>query len=93
MKAINDIPWTKGLTVLGMMQMAKAHPRGLTFEVRGSGASAFLIKIDDLASQGGGAGKKNWQFWINATYGNRSFGVYEVQPQDTVMWRFAEQTQ
>jgi hypothetical protein len=91
MKAINDIPWTQGLTVLGMMNLAKAHPRGITFEVRGSGSSAFMTKIDDLASQGGGAGKKNWQFWVNAAYGNRSFGVYEVQPQDTVMWRYTEQ--
>src|SRR3954466_13471281 len=89
MKAINDIPWTKNLTVLGMMNLAKAHPRGITFEVRGSGSSVFLTKIDDLASEGGGAGRKNWQFWVNAAYGNRSFGVYEVQPQDTVMWRYS----
>jgi len=91
MKTIMDIPWTQGQTVLDVMNAAKARPHGITFEFRGSGSSAFLTKIDDLTSQGGGAGKKNWQFWVNAAYGNRSFGVYEVQPQDTVLWRFTEQ--
>jgi hypothetical protein len=90
MKIINDIPWTQGSTVLDVMNAAKARPHGITFEFRGDGASALLTKIDDLTSQGGGAAKKNWQFWVNAAYGNRSFGVYEVQPQDTVLWRFTE---
>ncbi|MEW6454639.1 MAG: DUF4430 domain-containing protein [Pseudomonadota bacterium] len=92
MKTISDIPWTKGLTVLDVMNAAKTRPHGITFEFRGSGSSAFLTKIDDLTSQGGGVLKKNWQFWVNAAYGNRSFGVYEVQPQDTVLWRFTEQS-
>jgi len=91
MKAINDLPWKQGQTVLDMMNAAKARPRGISFEVRGAGASAVLIKIDDLASEG--AGKKNWQFWVNAAYGNRSFSIYELQPQDTVLWRFTDQTQ
>lgn len=92
MKTIMDIPWTQGQTVLDVMNAAKARPHGITFEFRGSGSSAFLTKIDDLTSQGGGMAKKNWQFWVNAVYGNRSFGVYEVQPQDTVLWRFTEQS-
>jgi tripartite-type tricarboxylate transporter receptor subunit TctC len=92
MKAINDIPWSQGQTVLDMMNAAKARPRGITFESRGSGPTALLTKIDDLASQGGGSGAKNWQFWVNEAYGNRSFGIYEVKPQDTVLWRFAEQS-
>jgi hypothetical protein len=91
MKTIMDIPWMQGQTVLDVMNAAKVRPHGITFEFRGSGSSAFLTKIDDLTSQGGSAGKKNWQFWVNAAYGNRSFGVYEVQPQDTVLWRFTEQ--
>ena len=90
MKIINDIPWTQGLTVLDVMNAAKMRPHGITFEFSGSGSSALLTKIDDLTSQSSGAGRKNWQFWINAAYGNRSFGVYEVQPQDTVLWRFTE---
>lgn len=91
MKTIMDIPWTQGQTVLDVMNAAKARPHGINFEFRGSGSSALLTKIDDLTNQGGGSGRKNWQFWVNAAYGNRSFGVYEVQPQDTVMWRYTEQ--
>src|SRR5262245_2014877 len=87
-KTITDLPWSKGQTVLDVMNAAKNHPHGITFNASGSGASAFLTQIDDVANQGGGAGKKNWQFWVNAAYADRSFGAYEVQASDVVFWRF-----
>ena len=40
-------------------------------------------------NQGGGSGAKNWQYWVNTTYADRSFAVFEVQALDTVFWRFA----
>jgi hypothetical protein len=89
-KTITGLPWTKGSTVLDVMNAAKDRPHGITFSYTGSGASAFLTRIDDVANEGGGA-KKNWQLWVNTSYADRSFGVYEVQPLDVVFWRFTTQ--
>jgi hypothetical protein len=89
-KTITALPWAKGSTVLDVMNAAKDRPHGITFSYSGSGASAFLTRIDDVANEGGGA-KKNWQLWINTSYADKSFGVYEVQPLDVVFWRFTTQ--
>ena len=69
----------------------KAHSAcgPVTFSYTGSGASAFLTRIDDVANEGGA--KKNWQLWVNTSYADKSFGVYEVQPLDVVFWRFTTQ--
>jgi Domain of unknown function (DUF4430) len=90
-KTISDLPWSKGQTVLDLMNAAKARPHGITFRATGSGDSAFLTQIDDLTNEGGGAGKKNWQLWINSAYADRGFGVYELQASDVVFWRFTTQ--
>ena len=89
-KTITGLPWAKGSTVLDVMNAAKDRPHGITFSYTGSGASAFLTRLDDVANEGGGA-KKNWQLWVNTSYADRSFGVYEVQPLDVVFWRFTTQ--
>jgi Domain of unknown function (DUF4430) len=90
-KTITGLPWAKGSTVLDVMNAAKDRPHGITFSYTGSGASAFLTRIDDVANEGGGGAKKNWQLWVNTSYAERSFGVYEVQPLDVVFWRFTTQ--
>ena len=90
-KTITGLPWAKGSTVLDVMNAAKDRPHGISFSYTGSGASAFLTRIDDVANEGGAAAKKNWQLWVNTSYAERSFGVYEVQPLDVVFWRFATQ--
>jgi Domain of unknown function (DUF4430) len=88
-KTIVDLPWAKGRTVLDVMNAAKAHRHGITFNYSGSGGSAFLTQIDDVKNEGGGSGKKNWQFWVNTGYADRGFGAYEVQALDVVFWRYA----
>jgi hypothetical protein len=88
-KTITGLPWAKGATVLDVMNAAKDRPHGISFSYTGSGASAFLTRIDDVANEGGA--KKNWQLWVNTSYADRSFGVYEVQPLDVVFWRFTTQ--
>ena len=90
-KTITGLPWAKGSTVLDVMNAAKSRPHGITFSYTGSGASAFLTRIDDVANQGGSGAKKNWQLWVNTSYADKSFGVYEVQPLDVVFWRFTTQ--
>src|SRR5262245_64864945 len=64
-KTITDLPWAKGSTVLDVMNAAKDRPHGITFSYSGSGASALLTRIDDVANEGGGGAKKNWQLWVN----------------------------
>ena len=88
-KTIIGLPWTKGSTVLDVMNAAKNRPHGINFSYTGSGASAFLTRIDDVANEGGS--KKNWQLWVNTSYADKSFAVYEVQPLDVVFWRFTTQ--
>ena len=88
-KTIAGLPWAKGSTVLDVMNAAKDRPHGITFSYTGSGVSAFLTRIDDVANEGGA--KKNWQLWVNTSYADKSFGVYEVQPLDVVFWRFTTQ--
>ena len=90
-KTITGLPWAKGSTVLDVMNAAKDRPHGISFSYTGSGASAFLTRIDDVANEGSAAAKKNWQLWVNTSYADKSFGVYEVQPLDVVFWRFATQ--
>jgi hypothetical protein len=87
-KTVTGLLWSKGSTVLDVMNAAKAHPHGITFSYTGSGDAAFLTRIDDVANEGGGAGRKSWQLWVNTAYADRSFGVYEVQAFDVVYWRF-----
>jgi hypothetical protein len=86
-KTVTGLPWSKGSSVLDVMNAAKAHPHGITFSYTGSGDAAFLTRIDDIPSEGGG-GRKSWQLWVNTAYADRSFGVYEVQAFDVVYWRF-----
>ena len=88
-KTVAQLPWAKGSTVLDVMNAAKNRPHGISFEYTGSGTASFLTRIDDLANQGGG--KKNWQLWVNTSYADKSFAVYEVQPLDVVFWRFTMQ--
>lgn len=88
-KTITDLPWTKGSTVLEVMNTAKSRPHGISFGYTGSGASAFLTQIDDIANESGG--KKNWQLWVNTSYADKSFAVHDVQPLDVVFWRFMMQ--
>ena len=88
-KTITGLPWTKGSTVLDVMNTAKSRPHGISFGYTGNGASAFLTQIDDVVNEGGG--KKNWQLWVNTSYADKSFAVYDVQPLDVVFWRFTMQ--
>ena len=87
-KTVANLPWAKGNTILDAMKAATTRSHGISFSYTGSGDSAVLTKIDDVQNEGGGAGRKNWQYWVNGAYGDRSFAVFELQAQDTIVWRF-----
>ncbi len=91
-KTVSNLAWAKSTTVLDAMKAATTRPHGISFSYTGSGDSAILTRIDDVQNQGTGAGKKNWQYSVNGSYGDRSFAVFELQAQDVIVWRFtAEQ--
>jgi hypothetical protein len=84
-KHFTALAWKKGMTVLAALEAAQSHPRGIRFEYRGSGATAFLTKIDDLANEGQG---RNWMYRVNDKLASKSFGVYELSAGDSVLWSF-----
>ncbi len=88
-KTISNLAWAKGNTVLDAMKAATARRHGISFSYTGSGASAVLTKIDDVANEGGSGKKKNWQYWVNSVYGNRSFATFQLHAGDVILWRFA----
>lgn len=87
-KHFTALRWTEGTTVLDAMRRAQASPHGIRFEHTGDGASAFLTKIDDLENEGGGAEAKNWVFRVNGKLATKSFGIFQLKPNDVVKWRF-----
>jgi hypothetical protein len=86
-KHFPQAPWREGMTVLDLLEFAKGHPRGIRFEYRGKGATAFLTQIDDLKNEGRG---RNWVYRINGRLADRSFALQRLQPKDQVIWEFGE---
>lgn len=84
-KHFTALTWKEGMTVLDAMQAAKSHPRGVTFKHRGSGATAFLLQIDDKENQGR---EGNWVYRVNDKLAERSFGAQELKAGDAVLWKF-----
>ncbi len=87
-KHFTAIHWRKDMTVFDAMNQAKSSPHGIVFEYKGSGQTALLTRIDDLESEGGGADHKNWLYWVNTEFADKSFGVQKLQPSDVVLWRY-----
>lgn len=87
-KHFTAVPWKKGMTVLDAMKFAKHCAHGIAFEYKGRGETALLTRIDDLANEGGGPGKKNWIYRVNDKLANKSFGVFELNASDVVLWKF-----
>lgn len=79
------IAWKSEMTVMDAMLAAKKHPRGISFEHKGKGATALLTKIDDVENEGRG---RNWLYRVNGDPGDRSMGIFELKPGDTVLWKF-----
>jgi hypothetical protein len=77
--------WREGMTVANALQ----NNRRLSFRTEGSGASAFLTTLNGIMNEGGGG--RNWTYTVNGNYADRSFAVYELRPNDHVLWTFAVQ--
>jgi hypothetical protein len=79
------VEWRDGMTVADVLQQ---EPR-ISLVTNGSGESAFLTALDGVANQG--AGGRNWTYTVNGKFADRSFAVYELQPNDHVLWTFGPQ--
>lgn len=86
-KQFAAIPWKEKQTVFDVLQTAAKHPRGIKFKHRGSGAATLVVEIDELANEAGG---KNWLYEVNGKLADRSSAIYEVEPGDTLLWKFAK---
>lgn len=84
-KHFTALPWREGMTVRDALHAAQKHPRGVKFQERGSGATAFLTQLDDLKNEGGG---RNWIYRVNDQLADRSFAVFPLQVGDAVLWKF-----
>jgi hypothetical protein len=83
-----QVSWKKDMTVKDALDAAKALGHGFDYRSIGSGETAKLERIDDVQNQGGGANRKNWQFWINDKFADKSFGIYVLNADDRVLWKF-----
>ncbi len=81
------LAWREGMTVLDALESASQRQRGIAYTQRGSGEMAMITAIDALANEGGGQGR-NWIFRVNGQLADKSCGVYEIRPEDVILWKF-----
>lgn len=84
-KVFTALPWKAEMTVLGALEAAARHPRGIKFTHRGSVASAFVTAIDDLKNEGRG---RNWTYLVGDKRADKSAGAWELKAGDAIVWRF-----
>lgn len=85
------LAWKESMTVLDALKAAEARQRGIVVQVRGSGDMAMVTSIDAQANEGGdgeGGNGRNWIYRVNGELADKSCGVYEVRPDDVIMWTF-----
>ena len=86
-KHFTQVAWKSGMTVLDAMKSISEHPRGIKFSYRGKGSRALLYRIDDLENK---ASANNWLYRINGKLADRSFGIFEIEKGDTVLWKYGK---
>lgn len=83
------IPWAEGMTVMEALEAAPKGPRGLSYKSKGSGETAFVTEIAEVASEGGTGRKRNWIYKVNGELAQRGAGVVAIKPGDTVKWTYS----
>lgn len=84
-KRFTQLPWSDKLTVLGALELAAKHPRGVKFTHRGVGETAFVDSIDGLKTDPQG---KAWIYSVNDRSGEKSAGIATLAPGDAILWKF-----
>jgi hypothetical protein len=75
--------WHEAMTVGDLLN---TEPR-ISFVTQGTGAAAFLTQLNGVTNEG--TGGRNWVYSVNGKRADRSFAVYELRPNDHVLWTFA----
>jgi hypothetical protein len=83
------VPWAEGMTVMDTLEAAPKGPRGLSYKSRGSGETAFVTEIAEVAGEGGTGRKRNWIYKVNGELAQRGAGVVTIKPGDTVKWTYS----
>ena len=86
-KQFATLPWTKEMTVLGALEAAAKHPRGIKFSHQGKDETVLVTAIDDQKNEGRG---RNWLYEVNGKLGDRSCAVMPLKSGDSVLWRFGK---
>ncbi|MBX3385373.1 MAG: DUF4430 domain-containing protein [Phycisphaeraceae bacterium] len=90
-KVFYSLAWKDEMTVLDALKLADDHPRGIDVDFTGTGSSAFIRRIDDLANGTElpeGKGKGYWMFRVDGEMSKRSAGVVAVAAGGEVVWFF-----
>jgi hypothetical protein len=87
-KTFTALEWTEKMTVLGALQAAEKHPRGIKIKHTGAGETVFITAIDDVANEGRGG--RNWRYTVSDQPARTSAGVAELKAGDTILWRFRQ---
>ena len=84
------IPWAAGMTAWDALAAIQRLPHGVAVEKSGSTSrDAFIRRIDDLANEGGGKGKRNWLYWIDGVMAKQGVGTQPINAGQTLLFKFA----
>jgi hypothetical protein len=81
------LPWREGMTVENLLAAASHLPKAIQFAQQGSGESALLTEINGAVNEGGTG--RNWTYSVNGQQADRSFAIYQLHPDDHVLWTFS----
>jgi uncharacterized protein DUF4430 len=80
----DPLPWHAGMTAADQLRSAP----GIEVTQTGSGAASLLTAINGITNEG--ADGSNWTYQVNDESADRSFEVYELKPNDRVLWTFGK---
>ena len=83
-------PWQAEMTVWSALDAAQTSPHPVKVTTTGSNDTVFVTQIDDLKNEGAGAGKRNWQYWLNGKLGSVGAGAQKMAKGDKAEWRFSQ---
>ena len=82
-----DVPCSVNSTVFQVLERAR-NMADLEFYNSGTGETTFVRSIDGIENEG--AEGENWIFRVNGKLGDKSCGVFPVQPGDRVEWALGD---
>jgi len=89
-RRFDAVPWQPGMTVDDLLTVASRQRDGIAYyRVSGTGERLLVGEIDDTTNDR--ATGRFWTFYVNDELADRSAGIYELQPDDRVLWTFGRE--